>query len=87
MQLDARGRALVTWLERAGEERAEVRLRAVALDGTRSDAAVITASSAARASGFPRTALHRDTLYAAWTEPGDSARVMVARLVIPGGSR
>jgi len=44
---------------------------------------VVSATSAARASGFPRSALVRDTLYVAWTLPGRG--VKLARAAVGGG--
>jgi hypothetical protein len=40
----------------------------------------LTRTKAARAAGFPRIARRGNTLVAAWTVPGDSARVMVGAL-------
>jgi hypothetical protein len=75
---DAGGNALVTWVERAGGESADVRLRRVSRNGTRSAAAVVTHSSAGRASGFPRMVRRGNELILSWTEPGDTTRVRVA---------
>lgn len=77
------GDALVSWLERAGGERAEVRARRVGADGRLSPPATVAASSAARASGFPRMALAGDQLLFAWTEPGAKSAVRVARARVP----
>ncbi len=78
MTFDERGWAIVAWVERLAGEAAEVRARVVAPDGRATAPAVVTRSSAARASGFPHLARIGDRLYAAWTEPGDSARVRFA---------
>jgi hypothetical protein len=78
VEFDANGRALVTWLERVGDERAEVRLRSVSPDGASSDAIVVASSAAARSSGFPRMVRSGDELVFAWTQPGDTARVRMA---------
>ena len=85
VELDDRGRALVSWVERTGGEGAEVRLRAVRNDGAVSPASIITASSAARASGFPRMVRAGDHLVIAWTEPGSIGRVRVARARLGDG--
>jgi len=85
VELDGRGRALVTWLERVGEDGAEVRLKAIARDGSSSPAMVVASSAAARSSGFPRIVRSGDEIIFAWTQPGDSARVRMAsgRLTSP----
>ncbi|MEO6444154.1 MAG: sialidase family protein [Gemmatimonadaceae bacterium] len=76
------GSAAVSWLERTDGTSAEVRLRRVRPDGQRGDAVVLARSSGARASGFPRLARSGDRLIAAWTMPGDSARIHVARFAL-----
>jgi len=78
--LDVTGDALVSWLERVPPENAEVRVRRVARSGAMGEPFTVSRTSAARASGFPRIARSGDALLAAWTVPGDSARVMVGRL-------
>ena len=78
--LDVNGDAIVSWLERVPPENAEVRVRRVARSGTMGEPFTVSRTSAARASGFPRIVRSGDTLLAAWTVPGDSARVMVGRL-------
>lgn len=78
VELDAAGRAIVTWLERTGGEDAEVRVRAVARTGAMSPAMTVASSSSKRASGFARIVRRGEDLVVAWTQPGDSARVQVA---------
>ena len=78
VEFDGSGRALVTWLERVGEDGAEVRLRSIAPGGDKSPATVVANSAAARASGFPRMVRVGDELIFAWTQPGDSARIRMA---------
>jgi hypothetical protein len=75
------GSALVSWIERLAGERAEVRVREVGADGRAGAWQTVTASSAARASGFPRMASAGGAIYLAWTEPGTPSRVRVARAV------
>ncbi|HUF29666.1 MAG TPA: sialidase family protein [Gemmatimonadaceae bacterium] len=72
------GSAAVTWLESVGTDGAEVRVRRVEPGGRRSGSSVISGSSAARASGFPRMAAAGDALLFAWTQPGEGARVRTA---------
>jgi hypothetical protein len=73
----ADGDALVIWLERA-DEGAEIRLRRVTAAGERGAAWVVSGTSAARASGFPRIVRSGDDLVFAWTEPGEPSRVRTA---------
>jgi len=78
--LDDNGDAIVSWLERVPPEDAEVRVRRVARSGKLGPTVTVSRTKAARASGFPRIVRRGDQLVASWTVPGDSARVMVARL-------
>jgi hypothetical protein len=73
--------ALVTWLERVGDGRAEVRARRIWSDGAAGPAITVTSSSDARASGFPRAVLAPDgTLVFAWTDvQGGASQIKVAR--------
>jgi hypothetical protein len=87
VEFDALGRALVTWLERVGEQGAEVRIKAVSNDGQSTPHMVVAASAAARSSGFPRMVRSGNELVLAWTIPGDTARVRMATARLPGGSR
>jgi len=82
------GSALVSWLERTGGEAAEVRIRRITDDGTTSPAATVTASTAARAGGFPRMVAlpwAPDTVLVAWTDVAaeGGARVRVAMMEAP----
>ena len=78
---------MVTWLERVGQEGAEVRMRAIAPDGARGEAIVIANSAAARSSGFPRMVRSGDELIFAWTQPGDTARIRMASTRLAAGQR
>lgn len=78
VEFDGSGRALVTWLERVGDDGAEVRIRAVSPEGTTSPAMMVASSAAARASGFPRMVRVGEEIIFAWTQPGDTARVRLA---------
>jgi hypothetical protein len=80
--LDASGDAIVSWLERVPPEDAEVRVRRVARSGGMSAPLTVSRTKAARASGFPRIVRRGDALVAAWTVPGDSARVMLGRVAL-----
>lgn len=73
------GSALVSWIERTGGDTASVRVRHVRPGKESGPAMTLTASSAARASGFPRMAISGDRVYFAWTVPGRPSAVRVAR--------
>jgi len=77
------GRALVVWMESHGEK-ARIRARTVAADGTAGAATTLAETSASRASGFPRIARTPRATLLAWTDAGGSRRVRVARLKEPG---
>lgn len=81
VQLDAEGRALVSWLETASDSVADVRVRRVDLArGVRSEARVLASTGTARASGFPRLVRAGNALYAAWTTLSNGPRVQLARI-------
>ena len=75
------GDALLAWVEDA-DQGADIRVRRVGDDGAGPSAA-LTATSAARASGFPRMARLGDRILFAWTEPGEESRVRTAVAPIP----
>jgi len=86
--LGADGGALVSWVERAGSgENAEVRVRRVSAAGVAGPPLVVAASSAARASGFPRMVASGDTVVVAWTLPGRPSSVRVARGILAPAAR
>ena len=70
------GTAIVTWLEASGDE-PRVLARRVSPDGSLGPTLVVTETSGARASGFPRvTRLGRELLFA-WTLPGEDGGIRV----------
>jgi hypothetical protein len=73
------GRAFVVWLENIADG-AELRGRLVAADGTAGPSRRLAATSAMRASGFPRMARTADDVVLLWTEPGDPSRIRGAVL-------
>jgi hypothetical protein len=87
VEFDNAGRALVSWLERVGEDGAEVRVRAVSPDGKSSAPITVASSAAARASGFPRMVRAGNEIVFAWTLPGDTARVRMATARLNGDER
>ena len=70
--------ALVSWLERIGDE-AEVRARRVAASGDMGDSWTVTRTSQARRSGFPRMVLTGDEVVFAWTDVDVGVRVASAQ--------
>ncbi len=72
------GAAYVSWLERGEADSAFVKLRRVERDGTRDTSIVVSPSSGARSSGFPRMTRLRDGLLLVWTEPGRPSVVKAA---------
>ena len=77
-------RALVSWVERTGGEAAEVRARVVRRDGTLEPHLVVSPSSGARASGFPRMTRTAGGVLMAWTIPGTPSTVRVAAVRVGG---
>jgi hypothetical protein len=71
--------ALVTWIERTGGDTAAVQSRRVLRDGKIGDATTIGSSSAARASGFPQIAVTGSHVFFAWTVPGQTSAIRVAK--------
>ena len=77
------GNALVTWLEEDGDI-ARLLARTVARDGTSGRPVTVAVTSAARASGFPRSTLVGSDLILAWTDTAGPTRIRTAVLT-PGG--
>ena len=87
VELDDHGGAIVSWMEFAVEQRADVRVRRVGEDGVPSASRVVARTSGARASGFPRMTTRGNDLVFAWTEAGTPSRVRVARARLTGQGR
>lgn len=68
------GAFAASWIELT-EEGAEVRLRVVERSGRLGDAISLGAIASDRGSGYPKLALSRDRLFAAWTETNETSRV------------
>lgn len=77
------GDALAVWMETDSGENATIRARRVHEDGRKEASFGIAATSADRASGFPRLERLGDEIYCAWTEPSEPSRVRLALLTIP----
>ena len=69
------GTAVVSWLEQG-----KLQLRWVDPSGPLSAPLTATTVDQSRASGFPRLALLGDSLFLAWTEPGEPSHVRTAIL-------
>ena len=80
-------RVLVSWIERAGGKNAEIRVRVVARNGKTEKPVVVATVAGSRASGFPRLIRTGEGGLLAWTEPGESPRVRVARIEVKSRSR
>lgn len=84
--LDGNNNPVVAWLEQRTPEEAEVLVRRVIgtdVGETRS----LARTSGARQSGFPRLAVHQDTLLATWTTTKPAPQVHVARLPLSASAR
>ncbi len=76
---DAAGDAVVGWLEQQTPETADIRVRRIA--GNRASASqVVTTTSSARQSGFPRMVVMGDTLVVGWTAVTPTLQVQLAKL-------
>ncbi|MGD8375042.1 MAG: sialidase family protein, partial [Acidobacteriota bacterium] len=79
VRLDA-WRALVTWMERSGEEgQAALRFRVAWREGRLEPPVDVARISAARAAGFPRIATWNGTTLVAWTDP-DAGAIRLRRI-------
>jgi hypothetical protein len=68
------GVILSSWLE-VGDEDADIRVRAVALDGRMGEPVLAGQASSARAGGFPRMAIRGNRMILAWTVPGEPSAI------------
>lgn len=78
------GAALVSWIERTGGDSAEVWVRVVRADGTMEPPVVVSPSSGARSSGFPRMTRVPGGAVLAWTVPGTPSTIKVAMVRVGG---
>ncbi len=78
------GSAVALWIEFA-DQRSQIKLRRIDPSGARSPAITVAALADARASGYPRVALHDNELVFAWTESsGEGAQsVKMAAAQLP----
>ncbi len=80
------GEAVVVWMESGSGENAAIRARRVHADGGMEPSFTVAATSADRASGFPRLERLGNELYCAWTETGEPSQVRLAALTVPSSS-
>jgi hypothetical protein len=86
--LHADGRARVSWLERIGGDGAELRLARLSASGGTPEVSTVSASSSARASGFPRLAIppwEPGSVLVAWTDVSDPERSTVRVGLVEAG--
>ena len=74
------GSALAVWIESDDQGAATIRARRVLAAGGMDASFEVAPSSPDRASGFPRVAIAGDTVWFAWTEPGEVSQVRMAQL-------
>lgn len=72
------GTAVVSWMRPEADGLASVCVREIAPSGERGPPLVVDVSRADRASGFPRLARAGDRLVIAWTQAGDTSRVLTS---------
>jgi hypothetical protein len=73
---------VVSWLEQTPQG-AAVRYRLVKASGRQGAVQTLTATSAARSSGFPQMALHDGRLVFAWTVVGEPSAIATATVPLP----
>jgi hypothetical protein len=76
------GSALVSWLERT-DKGAQVRVRHVSPDGTRQPSVVVSDTSTARSSGFPRMEISGNRAIIVWTDSSSGGKVRTAVMKLP----
>jgi hypothetical protein len=77
------GTAVVSWLKPEADGLASVCVREISPSGQRGPLQVVDVSRADRSSGFPRLARAGDRLVLAWTQPGDTSRVLTSSVRLP----
>ncbi len=76
------GGALVSWLEKT-DKGAQVRLRRINADGSRQPSMIVSETSTARSSGFPRMEISGNRVVIAWTDSSNGGKVKTALMRIP----
>ncbi len=72
--------ALVSWLEYAGEGKADWRVRLVARDGKKGNSIKVGEVPSDRSSGYLRMVTTENATILAWTQPGPDGQIETARL-------
>lgn len=80
------GSALITWIEKENGK-AVFKVRRVTASGALGSPQIVTASSAARSSGFPQIVRTNDEVWFAWTEAGEQPRIKLARAGLDAPAR
>jgi hypothetical protein len=81
--LDETGDAWVAWIGQ--DPKASIHLRRASPDGKLGSPTIVAATSAERASGFPRMVRLGGELFVAWVEAGSPSRVHVTAVKLPAG--
>ncbi len=74
-------RAVVSWIEMAGEE-AEVRIRTVSSGGSMGNTAIVGNIDPGRGSGYPRIIAVAGQMIVVWTTPGEKSQIKIKRFKI-----
>lgn len=70
--------AAVSWMD--GGESPAIKYRTASTSGSLSTEETISSISGARGSGFPQMAVHKGSLYFAWTEMGDTNQIKLLKI-------
>src|SRR5262245_60864695 len=76
------GAAVVTWLEKT-EKGGQIKMRRVSADGARQASIIVSETSTARSSGFPRLKVSGNRVVVAWTDSANGGKVRTAMTQIP----
>lgn len=71
--------AVVTWMEKRGEH-ALIQARILGRDGAVGEPIIVGTTASARASGFPRIARTGNSLFIAWTIPGETSKIELSEI-------
>ena len=79
----ATGAAVVSWIERTGQG-SRVHLRQVGANGVAGSPVNVSGTAGARSGGFPRMKRSGNEVVIAWTDAGETSRVLTAVVSVPG---
>jgi len=77
--LDANGDAIVLWVASQGKQ-SSIQLRRFSSSGRAGEAMLVSETTAARTSGFPRLVRSGDSVVVAWVQASDPSRIRAATL-------